>query len=99
MVSLAAGAARARAQEKNRMNSEGELVISAQRHRTQKQNYEDAMAKLQEMIDAAAQPPTGPSDDTIKRMKSLARKANDRRLDDKKRESAKRKERSRKDWD
>ena len=80
-------------QEKNRMNSEGELVVNSSRHRTQKcvwpprfpvcwppdshavtgsrQNYEDAVEKLQEMIDTAAKPPTGPSDETIKKVKTL----------------------------
>ena len=84
---------RTHAQEKNRMNNEGELVVNSSRHRTQKcvraaccacacvltaravgasrQNYEDALEKLQEMIDTAAKPPTGPSDETIKKVKTL----------------------------
>ena len=36
-----------------------------------RQNYEDALEKLQEMIDTAAKPPTGPSDETIKKVKTL----------------------------
>ena len=36
-----------------------------------RQNYEDAVEKLQEMIDTAAKPPTGPSDETIKKVKTL----------------------------
>jgi len=38
---------------------------------TRRQNYEDALEKLQTMIDAAAQPPTGPSDATIQKVKGL----------------------------
>jgi hypothetical protein len=36
-----------------------------------RQNYEDALEKLQVMIDTAATPPTGPSDETIKKVKTL----------------------------
>jgi protein subunit release factor B len=40
--------------EKNRVNSDGELVISSTRTRTQKGNIEDALSELQELFDAAA---------------------------------------------
>ena len=45
----------------NSINKEGELFISSQstlylEYRTQKQNYDDAVAKLQEMIDTACKP-------------------------------------------
>ena len=36
-----------------------------------RQNYEDALEKLQAMIDTAATPPTGPSDETIQKVKTL----------------------------
>ncbi len=36
-----------------------------------RQNYEDALEKLQAMIDTAATPPQGPSAETIKKVKSL----------------------------
>jgi len=36
-----------------------------------RQNYEDALEKLQVMIDTAAKAPTGPSDETIKKVKTL----------------------------
>ncbi len=41
----------------NRMTGEGVLVISAQRHRTQERNRADALARLVELIRAAAVPP------------------------------------------
>ena len=85
--------------ERNRMNGEGELVVNSSRHRTQKQNFEDALEKLQAMIDAAAVPPTGPSEATIGKMKSLAKRSNQQRLEDKKRESGRKAERRSKDYD
>lgn len=80
-------------QERNRMNSEGELVVNSSRHRTQKQNFEDALEKLQEMIDTAATPPTGPSQQTIAKVKVMAKRSNERRLEDKKRESSRKADR------
>ena len=44
------------------------LTAALSHHR---QNYEDALEKLQAMIDAAAKPPQGPSDETIKKVKTL----------------------------
>jgi ribosome-associated protein len=40
-----------------RLTSEGVLVITAQRHRTQARNREDAMVRLIELVAAAAVPP------------------------------------------
>lgn len=40
-----------------RLTRDGILVIKAQRHRTQEANREDAMARLQTLVDAAAIPP------------------------------------------
>jgi peptidyl-tRNA hydrolase ICT1 len=39
--------------EANRVNSVGELVVQSDRTRTQKGNLEDALRKLQAMIEAA----------------------------------------------
>lgn len=39
------------------ITAEGEIVIKAQRHRTQELNRADALARLQELIASAAQPP------------------------------------------
>ena len=36
-----------------------------------RQNYEDAVEKLQAMIDTAATPPQGPSQETIQKLKSM----------------------------
>lgn len=86
--------------EKNRVNSDGELVISSTRTRTQKGNIEDALSKLQELIDAAAYVPPPPSEEKLKRIKKLAKIDNERRLLDKKKSSSKKSERRNKgSWD
>lgn len=40
-----------------RMTKEGVVVLTAQQHRTRERNREDAMARLQELLDEAAKPP------------------------------------------
>ena len=40
-----------------RLNTEGVLVITAQRHRTQMRNRQDAMGRLMDLVAAAAAPP------------------------------------------
>ena len=40
-----------------RITAAGVVIIKAQRYRTQDQNREDALARLQELVDAAAQVP------------------------------------------
>lgn len=40
----------------SRISREGVLVLKAQRHRTQERNRDDALARLSEIIDAAAVP-------------------------------------------
>lgn len=40
-----------------RLTREGVLVITAQRHRTQERNREDALARLVELVRQAAEPP------------------------------------------
>ncbi|MBO9649846.1 MAG: aminoacyl-tRNA hydrolase [Variovorax sp.] len=40
-----------------RITHEGVLVIKAQRHRSQDMNRDDAIARLQEVVDAVATPP------------------------------------------
>ncbi|XP_071917897.1 uncharacterized protein [Coffea arabica] len=54
--------------EKNRINKDGELVISSTRTRTQKGNIEDALAKLQAIIDEASYVPPPPSEETVKKI-------------------------------
>jgi ribosome-associated protein len=40
-----------------RLNSDGILIIDARSHRSQKQNREEALARLRDLIRAAAKPP------------------------------------------
>ncbi|XP_024539784.1 peptidyl-tRNA hydrolase ICT1, mitochondrial [Selaginella moellendorffii] len=70
--------------EKNRINSDGELVISSTRTRTQKGNIDDALAKLQELVDAAAYVPPPPSQETKQRIARLAAAEDMKRLQSKK---------------
>ncbi|MEN8719690.1 MAG: alternative ribosome rescue aminoacyl-tRNA hydrolase ArfB, partial [Oceanococcaceae bacterium] len=45
------------ARRDQRLNKEGVIVIKAQQYRTQEQNRDDALARLQQMIDAASSVP------------------------------------------
>lgn len=86
--------------EKNRVNSDGELVISSTRTRTQKGNIEDALSKLQQLIDAASYVPPPPSKEKLKRIEKLAKADNERRLNDKKKAGSKKADRRNKgSWD
>ncbi|XP_072957044.1 uncharacterized protein [Typha angustifolia] len=57
--------------EKNRINKDGELVISSTKTRTQKGNIEDALEKLQAIINAASYVPPPPSEEQKKRIEKL----------------------------
>ncbi|XP_024015569.1 peptidyl-tRNA hydrolase ICT1, mitochondrial [Eutrema salsugineum] len=70
--------------EKNRINKDGELVISSTKTRTQKGNIDDALAKLQAIIDAASYVPPPPSEEQKKKIVKLAAKADNKRLKSKK---------------
>jgi len=87
--------------EKNRVNKDGELVIQSSRYRTQKQNVDDALEKMQACLNRASKLPQHSKSSKSKKKKLVkqAEKANKRRLEDKKRGSDKKKLRSRKDWD
>ncbi|KXZ42862.1 hypothetical protein GPECTOR_114g313 [Gonium pectorale] len=87
--------------EKNRFTSDGVLVMQSQRHRTQAQNLDDALAKLQEIIDRAVEyvTPKEADPETIKRVKAQIKAGKEKRLDAKKKDSVRKKERSRRDWD
>ena len=50
--------ARLLASNDRRITQEGVLVLKAQQHRTQELNRAAALARLQAIVDAAAQPPT-----------------------------------------
>lgn len=64
-----------------RITRDGVLIIKAQQHRTQAQNRRDALRRLGELVDAAAQAPT-PRIPT-----QPGRGARERRISDKKRRS------------
>lgn len=75
--------------EKNRVNSDGELVISSTKTRTQKGNIEDALEKLQAIIDSAYYVPPPPSEEKKKRIRKLAAIDEQKRLQNKKAKSQK----------
>ncbi|KAL9267248.1 Large ribosomal subunit protein mL62-like protein [Drosera capensis] len=66
--------------EKNRINKDGEIVVSSTKTRTQQGNIEDALSKLQAIIDAAAYVPPPPSEEQKGKIAKLggwrARKCN-----------------------
>nr|CAB3501418.1 unnamed protein product [Digitaria exilis] len=57
--------------EKNRINKDGELVISSTKTRTQKGNIEDALQKIQEIIDAASYVPPPPTEEQKKKIEKM----------------------------
>mmetsp|Transcript_37160 Transcript_37160/g.59701 ORF Transcript_37160/g.59701 Transcript_37160/m.59701 type:complete len:109 (-) Transcript_37160:68-394(-) len=82
-------------QEKNRINNDFELVVQSQRHRTQLSNIDDALSKMQSMIDKASWLPKEATEEKKKRIKALKKKAKEMRLDKKKKHSAKKADRRR----
>ncbi|KAF7138724.1 hypothetical protein RHSIM_Rhsim07G0101400 [Rhododendron simsii] len=86
--------------EKNRINKDGELVISSTKTRTQKGNIEDALQKLQEIIDAASYVPPPPSEEQVKKIAKLAAVGEQKRMQSKKALSQKKSfRRNRDSWD
>ncbi|CAL9091372.1 unnamed protein product [Musa textilis] len=86
--------------EKNRINKDGELVISSTKTRTQKGNIDDALEKLQGIIDAASYVPPPPSEEQKKRIEKLAAIGEQKRLLSKKALSQKKAiRRNRGSWD
>ena len=71
-----------------RVNSAGEIIIEARRHRTQQRNREDAMQRLIQLIEKASIPPA------IRRKSRPTGASKVRRLKDKKRRSGLKKLRS-----
>ena len=72
---------RLRARAGSRLTRDGVLVITARRFRTQERNRADAIARLVELIRAAAVPPRA------RRRTKIPRAAKARRVDDKRRRS------------
>lgn len=90
-----------RRMEKKRINKEGELVITSQRTRSQADNVEDALEKLQEILDAAwkSVQPIEEDPEKKKEIQKQLERGNERRLQSKKFQSDKKKERRAKiDW-
>ena len=58
-------------QEANRINKNGELVIASQKTRSQAMNIDDAIERLQEICNAAAEPPKETSPETKQRIAKL----------------------------
>ncbi|XVE57748.1 hypothetical protein DITRI_Ditri04bG0114700 [Diplodiscus trichospermus] len=86
--------------EKNQVNEDGEIVISSTKTRTQKGNIDDALAKLQAIIDAAAYVPPPPSESQKKKIAKMAAIGEQKRLKSKKALSDKKAfRRSRDSWD
>ena len=65
----------------NRMNKEGELVLTVQKHRSQFGNRQEAMCRLEEMIGEALKKPTP------RKPTRIPKAVRQRRLDDKRRRS------------
>jgi ribosome-associated protein len=75
----------------SKLTTEGELVIHSERYRDQRQNVDDCLEKVREMLAAVARPPKARK----KTKPSYGSKL--RRLDSKKRDSAKKQ--NRRSWD
>ncbi|GAB2274103.1 hypothetical protein Dimus_008874 [Dionaea muscipula] len=86
--------------EKNRVNKDGEIVVTSTKTRTQQGNIEDALSKLQAIIDAAAYVPPPPSEEQKKKIAKLAAISEQKRMENKKLQSQKKaSRRSRDSWD
>ena len=72
-----------------RMTKEGVVVITAQQHRTRERNREDAMLRLQELVEEAAKPPP-----PIRRPTKPTKGSQTRRMDSKTRHGLTKKLRS-----
>eukprot|EP00775_Hariotina_reticulata_P004243 gene4243-4493_t len=87
--------------EKNRFTKDGTLFLTSTRHRTQSQNLDDCLAKLQAMLDAGVEAVTPKEVDpeVVKRVQASIKAGNARRLDGKKKDAKKKAERRRRDFD
>lgn len=69
--------------EKWRINNDNVLIVTSTKHRTQRSNKQDAMEKLQAMIDEAyinSLPKKEPTIEKIKHIEKLKKKENSKRL-------------------
>ena len=74
--------ARLRTQQRGRITTEGELVMTSQRYRDQERNRQDCLAKLCEMLRAATVVPR------VRKKKKPTRASKERRLAEKRHRSA-----------
>jgi len=81
----------------SRITQEGEFVVTSERGRTQKQNYDDCLHKIFDFIVKASETPSETSEETKRRVADLAHKANEKRLHERKLHSLKKQRRSRPD--
>lgn len=87
--------------EKKRINKEGEIVITSQRTRSQMDNLEDALQKLQDILDAAwkSVQPIEEDPEKKKKLQKQKERGNEKRLESKKFQADKKKQRRAKiDW-
>lgn len=64
----------------SRLTKEGEILIEAQRHRTQERNRADAMERLTDLIREAAAPPPPPRRKTRPTLGSKMRRLEGKKL-------------------
>lgn len=76
-----------------RINDLGELVLSSSRHREQRRNIDDCLAKLRHLIQAAAIPPR------VRKRPKKSAAATRRRLQEKREQSDRKKNRRSPKWD
>ncbi|RDD39089.1 Peptidyl-tRNA hydrolase ICT1, mitochondrial [Trichoplax sp. H2] len=66
--------------EKKRINKEGQLVISSTKFRSQKLNLDDAIQKLEDIINKAGEIPKPTAPEKVAKIKKLKHVANEKRL-------------------
>jgi len=92
-----------RIREKNRVNNKDELVVASQEHRTQHQNLDEAIEKINTIVLDCAESIIVKecSDEKKKKIKGLKKAYNEKRLDSKKKDGQKKKDRKmpRGGWD
>jgi ribosome-associated protein len=74
--------ARLEQQQRNRITTEGDLLVSSERYRDQERNREDCLEKLRQMVLQASRPPK------VRKKTKPSRGAKERRLAAKRRRSA-----------
>ncbi|XP_074264883.1 putative uncharacterized protein YOL114C [Silene latifolia] len=83
---------------KNRINKAGEIVVSSSKTRSQLENIQDCLKKLQVFLDAASYVPPPPSEEHKKKIVELAAMSEQKRLESKKGLSQKKQLRTKSSW-